>query len=101
VSARPILRLGLCGAVLLVVSLAVVGCGSSEAPVILDTEKVERAIEQSILAQRGKRARVSCPSGVHQKQGLTFSCTAVLGGEDTRFVVTQRDGAGRVRYEAR
>ncbi len=81
--------------------LAVTACGSSESPTILNTEKVERAIEQSSLAQRGKHARVSCPSGVHQKKGLPFSCTAVVKRASTRFVVTQLNAAGRVHYEAR
>lgn len=88
--------------VLAVAFFAATGCGgSSESPTILDTEKVERAIEQSSLAQRGQNPRVSCPSGVHQKKGLLFSCTAVVGRNSTRFVVTQLDGSGRVRYEAR
>ncbi len=95
------LRAWLGAGLLVPASLALAACGASGSTTILNTEKVERAIEQSILAQRGKRAHVTCPSGVHQKRGLTFSCTAVLGGEDTRFVVTQRDGAGHVRYEAR
>jgi Domain of unknown function (DUF4333) len=87
---------------LLATGLAITGCGSATTPLtILNTEKVERAIDQSILAQRGKHADVSCPSGVHQKAGLVFSCTAVVKGEATRFVVTQRDAAGNVHYEAR
>jgi hypothetical protein len=82
--------------------LAIAGCGSGERPAtILDTEEVERAIEHSSLAQRGAQVQVSCPAGVHQKQGLVFSCTAVAGSSRTRFVVTQLDGAGRVHYEAR
>ncbi len=87
--------------VLVAASLAVASCGSSESPTLLNTEKVERAIERSSLAQRGKRAQVSCPSGVHQKKSLVFSCTAVVRGDSTRFVVTQLDGSGRVHYEAR
>lgn len=87
-------------------SFGVVACGSSDsdssdAPVILNTEKVERAIEHSSWVQRRKRVQVSCPSGVHQKKGLVFSCTAIYKGRSTRFVVTQRDGAGNVRYQAR
>jgi hypothetical protein len=82
-------------------SLAVSACGSSESPTILNTEKIERAIERSSLAQRGQDARVSCPSGVHQKKGLVFSCTAVVKQDSTRFVVTQVDGSGRVRYVGR
>lgn len=83
-------------------SLGVTACGSSPGPsTILNTEKIERAIEQSSLAQRGKRAQVTCPSGVHQQERLVFSCTAVVRRDSTRFVVTELDGAGRVHYEAR
>jgi hypothetical protein len=91
----------LVAAILAAASLTAIGCGSSASTTILNTEKVERAIEQSSLSQRGKHAQVSCPSGVHQKQGLTFPCTAVVGRTTTRFVVTQQDGAGRVHYAAR
>jgi len=89
--------------ILVVSSLAVAGCGSQDtvATRILNTEKVERAIEHSSLTQRGANAQVSCPSGVHQKKGVTFSCTAVVKRDRTRFVVNQVDGAGRVHYEAR
>jgi hypothetical protein len=78
----------------------VTACGSTDSPTILDTEKVERAIEGSSMAQRGQLAQLSCPSGVRQEAGLVFSCTAVVGATKTRFVVTQIDDAGRVRYEA-
>ena len=90
------------GALVVVASFGVAGCGKSDdPPTILDTEKVERAIERSISVQRGKDARVSCPAGVHQKKGLEFACTAVVKRVATRFVVTQRDDAGQVHYEAR
>lgn len=92
----------LAAGVLVAASLAVTACGSSpESPTILNTEKIERAIEKSSLAQREKRAQVSCPSGVHQTKGLVFFCTAVVRRDSTRFVVTQVDGSGRVHYEAR
>jgi hypothetical protein len=68
---------------------------------ILNTEKIEGAIEQSSLAQRGVRVQVSCPSGVHEQKGLVFSCVAVLGHSSTRFVVTELDAFGHVRYAAR
>jgi hypothetical protein len=87
--------------VLVAASLAVTACGSSGAPTILNTEKVERAIEQSSLAQRGRHAQVSCPSGVHQTKGLVFSCTAVVERGSTRFVVTEVDGSGHVHYVGR
>ena len=82
-------------------TLASAGCGSSKAPTVLNTEKVERAIEQSALVQRGQRAHVSCPPGVRQKKRLAFACTAVAGRSTTRFDVTQLSGSGQVRYEAR
>ena len=98
-------RLGgaLAAGVVIATGLTVVSCGGSDAKsaTILDTEKVERAIERSVSVQRGKTARVSCPAGVHQKKGLVFSCTATVKRANTRFVVTQQDGAGRVRYVAR
>ena len=88
---------------LIAASFTAVACGKEDAKTatILNTEKVERAIEHSVSAQRGKNARVSCPSGVHQKKGLAFSCTATVKKVNTQFVVTQQDGAGRVRYAAR
>ena len=84
---------------LVAASIAATGCGKSAPPTILNTEKVERAIEKSSLDQRHKRVNVSCPSGVHQKKALVFTC-ATMAKRSTRFVVTQLDDAGRVHYEA-
>lgn len=84
-----------------IAGLALAGCGSSDTPTtILNTEKVERAIERSSLTQRKQTVHVSCPSGVHQKKGLVFNCVASSSQGETRFVVTQLDAAGRVRYVA-
>lgn len=88
-------------AALVTACLSLAACGSADPPTILNTEKVERAIEQSSMEQRGEHARVSCPSGVHQQNRLEFFCTAVVKGDSTRFVVTELDGAGHVHYEAR
>jgi hypothetical protein len=85
---------------LLAVTATISACGGSDDPTILNTEKVERAIEASSLAQRHKRVHVSCPAGVHQKKGLVFNCTTLSTGRKTRFVVTELDDAGRVHYEA-
>jgi len=87
-------------AALLTTGIGMTGCGSS-APTVLNTEKVERAIEASSLAQRGIEPRVSCPSGVQQAKGRTFSCTAVVKRTMTKFVVSQLDDHGHVRYAAR
>lgn len=81
-------------------SLLLAACGSSESIATLNTKKIERAIARSSFAQRGQRARVSCPSAVPQTEGLKFSCTAVVGSVSTRFVVVEQDGSGHVHYEA-
>ena len=86
---------------LVTASLVVAGCGSSGVPTTaLNTGKVERAIENSSWTQRGQHAQASCPADVPQMQGLKFSCTAMVGQTATRFVVTEKDGAGHVHYEA-
>jgi Domain of unknown function (DUF4333) len=95
------LRRTLVVAGLLAASVAVSACGSSGSPTILNTEKIERAIEYSSLAQRGTHTQVSCPSGVHQQKGLTFTCAAVVGRSSAQFIVTELDGSGHVHYLAR
>ena len=80
-------------------SLFVTACGSS--PATLNAEKVERAIEQSILAQRGKSTRVSCPSAIEQRKGLEFACRATVGGQRASVTVIQTDESGGIHYEAR
>jgi len=81
-------------------SLVLAACGSSESIATLNMGKIERAIAQSSLAQRGQRAQVSCPPAVPQMEGLKFSCTAVVGSVSTRFVVVEQDESGHVHYEA-
>jgi hypothetical protein len=86
---------------LIAASVAITACGSAGSPTILNTEKVERAIEGSSLAQRSQHVQVTCPSGVHQKKGLVFTCTAVGASGTTRFVVNELDSSGHVHYVAR
>jgi hypothetical protein len=81
-------------------SLVLAACGSSESTATLNTEKIERAIARSSLAQRGQHAQVSCPSAVPQMEGLKFFCTAIVGSVSTRFAVVEQDGSGHVHYEA-
>jgi hypothetical protein len=80
-------------------ALAASGCGGgSDKPKILDTERVERAIEQSVLQKRHIKAVVSCPSGIEAKKGKKFRCLATYKGGQTPFVVTEDDGKGAVHY---
>ena len=120
---RSLVLGALVAAALVIGALAMTAGGSPGAPTILSTEKVELAIEQSSLNQRGEYVQVSCPAGVHQRKGLEFSCTAVFArgatpcctrvaargkrccptltaNSTTRFVVSQLDDAGHVHYEA-
>jgi hypothetical protein len=89
------------GAFAIATAVAVGACGSTPTPVILNTERIERAIEQATLTQRTKRVNVSCPSGVLQKKGVVFTCTATYKGGGGRFIVTETDGTGRVHYLAK
>ncbi len=75
--------------------------GNKTPLVALDTARVERAIADSTLAQRGLHARVACPAGVLQHKGLVFTCTARVGGKHYPFSVTEVDGHGHVRYIGR
>jgi hypothetical protein len=83
------------------VALALAGCGgsdNSDKPKPLDTERVERAIENSILQKRKLVASVSCPSNIERKKGKRFRCMATYRGGRTPFLVTQRDDSGSVNY---
>jgi hypothetical protein len=74
------------------------GCGGSDKPKTLDTERVERAIEQSILQKRHIVAMVTCPSGVERGKGKKFRCLASYKTGKTVFLVTQDDDRGAVHY---
>lgn len=91
-------------AVSLALGLLLSGCGDDEPAMqrILDTERVERAIERSVDEQRSVEVDVSCPSGVPQKANWEFTCTATdRKGKTTPFAVKETDGDGHVHYEAR
>lgn len=81
-------------------ALTLAACGSSDSSPVLDEKKIERAIERSSQAQRGLHASVTCPADIAYEKGRTFDCIAVVGEVRTRFVVTQTDAVGHVRYEA-
>ena len=67
-------------------------------PVILNTVKVERSVEASILSQRHLASTVSCPVNIIQKAGVVFYCVATVSGRRFPVVVTQEDSDGHVVY---
>lgn len=74
----------------------------NQAPLaVLDIARVQRAIEQSISAQRHLRSTVVCPAEVIQKAGVAFTCTATVAGRGYAFDVTEVDDHGHVRYVGR
>jgi len=89
-------------------------CGSSNsnstssAKTNLNTARVARSIEQSIIAQRHLHAKVVCPTSVPQEKGRVFECVAttetvkppVKVGK-TPFVVTVQNANGYVTYEGK
>jgi hypothetical protein len=76
---------------------ALSACGSDR-PRILDTERIERAIQDTILQKRHLRAQVSCPSGTEQRKGVVFTCIATYPRGQNPFVVTVDTDAGAVHY---
>jgi Domain of unknown function (DUF4333) len=72
--------------------------GSAAPLAILGIDRVQRAIERSILQQRHVRATVACPPAVLQRAGITFTCEAAVGGRRYPFSVTELDNAGHVHY---
>ena len=95
----PLILAFLGGAGLLaVVALAAGWWNSSSSPVILNTVRVERSIEASILAQRHLASSVGCPVNIVQKAGVVFDCVASVRGRQFTVVVTETDGNGHVVY---
>jgi hypothetical protein len=89
------------------VTLALAGCGGGAANGSgstqansgrLDTGRVARAIQASILAQRKLHASVKCPSSEPLRKGWHFVCFATTSSGQTPFVVTEVDNRGSTTY---
>ncbi len=96
---RPVLIVAACAA-----SPIVAACGSSapDASKFVDNEKVERAIERSVLAEQHKLTFARCPALETLHRHATFTCSVQeydrRVGPPQTFTVTQVDGSGHVRY---
>lgn len=71
----------------------------------LNTARVARSIQQSILAERHLKAKVVCPALVAQEPGKTFECVATTRAAKKRapavrtpFLVTVHNSKGYVTY---
>jgi len=91
----------------------IAACGSSSSKTTsstttitnLDTARVARSIEASILTERHLHAAVVCPTVVPQEPGKTFECVATTHPANhptittkTPFVVTVQTSKGYVTY---
>jgi hypothetical protein len=83
--------------------VCVSACGSSapsgSSTRTLDSAKVERAIANSILHERGLDTLVACPSKVVQQAGHTFTCTAHLDVGAYPVTATEVGDRGKVRFQ--
>ena len=84
--------------VMALIALAAGLWNGTTSPVILNTERVERAIESSIAQQRHLASSVSCPVNIVQKSGVVFRCQAIVRGRVFSVVVTETDSSGHVTY---
>lgn len=97
--AIPFVLAFLAGAAAMALVAVIAGLwNGTSSPVILNTERVERSIEASILAQRHLASMVSCPVNIVQKAGVVFNCQATVRGRQFPVVVTETDGNGHVTY---
>jgi len=86
------------------VVLLLAACGSkssSTSSEFLNTTQTKRAIEASILEQKGLHATVVCPSEVIREKGVTFTCVATTpNGVKTPFHVVEANDRGYVEYSS-
>ena len=84
------------------------GCGGNSAPSStpstssgagsLNTARVARAIQGSILSERHLHASVRCPKNEPLRKNWHFVCFATSSSGQTPFVVTETDGRGSTTY---
>jgi hypothetical protein len=56
--------------------------------------------EAGAQSQRSRQGAV-CPTGVARQAGKQFTCTVTMAnGQQSRFIVTEKDDKGNVHYQA-
>jgi L-serine deaminase len=71
---------------------------NTSTPLALNTDKVARSIQASILSQRHIQSTVNCPHNIIQKAGVVFECDAAVHGRTFEVFVTETDGDGHVVF---
>ncbi len=74
--------------------------GAAKPKALLNTHRIELAIEQSVLSQRDVHVKVICPKAIPERKGRDFHCIATEGRVRTPFAVVQRNDEGYVTYSA-
>ena len=87
-----------CSAVLLTLTSALFACSCGASSKTLNTAKVERAIANSIVKERGLDSTVVCPAGIPEQAGHVSVFAARLDAGSYPVTVTELNGDGKVRY---
>ena len=91
-------RLVVSGAATALACILIAACGASTPAKTVAVGPLARAIAQSVLTQQHVAARVSCPAGVQERAGDTFSCYALLQVGRYKIPVTQVNSRGGLRW---
>jgi hypothetical protein len=102
-------RLSLCLVVLALSATAAAGCGKSsdDSPksgvklTVLDNQRIEQAIEDSIRAKRHRASDAACPAGLPLKKDFRFTCEVKVGRQTVLFDVVETDDKGSSSWKAR
>ncbi|TCK22832.1 DUF4333 domain-containing protein [Pseudonocardia endophytica] len=67
----------------------------------LNTDQIETRIASTTQTETGTAtSAVTCPDSVDVQVGGTFTCTAVVEGQNLPFTVTQKDDQGNVDFQS-
>ncbi len=67
----------------------------------LETSQIETRISSTTQQAAGAApSAVTCPDSVDVAPGTTFTCTAVVDGQNLPFTVTQKDDQGNVDFQS-
>jgi len=65
---------------------------------ILNSHRIELAIEDAVHSKRHVKTTATCPAAILEAKGLKFTCTAKLKTGAASFLVTETDNNGHVSF---